>query len=46
MNIVIIANFTRILDGERENRFSYLADLFSKHGHNVELIISDFFFFF
>ena len=43
MNIVIIANFTRILDGERENRFSYLADLFSKHGHNVELIISDFF---
>lgn len=42
MRIVIVANFTRALDGERENRFSYLADAFSKRGHEVELIISDF----
>lgn len=42
MKIVIIANFTRALDGERENRFSYLADEFAKRGHQVELIISDF----
>lgn len=42
MKIIIIANFTRILDGERENRFSFLADAFAKRGHEVELIISDF----
>ena len=42
MKIVIIANFTRALDGERENRFSYLADAFAKRGHEVELIITDF----
>lgn len=42
MKIIIIANFTRRLDGERENRFSYLADAFAKRGHEVELIITDF----
>ena len=42
MKIIIIANFTRTLDGERENRFSYLADAFAKRGHEVELIITDF----
>ena len=43
MRIVIIANFTRLLDGERENRFSYLADAFAKRGHEVELVITDFY---
>lgn len=42
MNIVIIANFTRRLDGEREGRFSYLADALTQRGHSVELIISGF----
>ena len=42
MNIVIIANFTRRLDGEREGRFSYLADAFAQRGHGVDLIITDF----
>ena len=42
MKIVIIANFTRRLDGERENRFSYLADRLALIGHEVELIITDF----
>lgn len=43
MNIVIIANFTRLLDGEREGRFNYLADALVKRGHQVELIITDFY---
>ena len=43
MYIVIIANFTLALDGEREGRFSYLADALSKKGHAVELIITDFY---
>lgn len=42
MDIVIVANFTRALDGERENRFSYLADVFAQRGHDVELVITDF----
>lgn len=42
MDIVIIANFTRRLDGEREGRFSYLADALAVRGHQVELIISAF----
>ena len=43
MRIIIIANFTRALDGERENRFSYLADAFSQRGHEVELVTTDFY---
>lgn len=43
MNIIIIANFTRRLDGERESRFSYLAEAFVQRGHKVELIITDFY---
>lgn len=43
MRVVIIANFTRVLDGERENRFSYLADAFATRGHEVELVITDFY---
>ena len=42
MKITVIANFTRKLDGERENRFSFLADAFAKRGHDVELIVTDF----
>ena len=43
MKIIIIANFTRALDGERENRFSFLADAFAQRGHEVELVITDFY---
>lgn len=43
MRIIIIANFTRLLDGERENRFSFLADAFAQRGHDVELVITDFY---
>lgn len=43
MKIIIIANFTLALDGEREGRFSYLADELCKKGHTVELIITDFY---
>lgn len=43
MKIVIIANFTRLLDGEREGRFNYLADALVERGHQVELIITDFY---
>lgn len=43
MKIVIIANFTRLLDGERESRFNYLADALVERGHQVELIITDFY---
>jgi len=42
MRITIIANFTLNLDGEREGRFSYLADAFAKRGHEVELVVTDF----
>lgn len=43
MNVVIVANFTRRLDGERESRFSYLADALAQRGHQVELVITDFY---
>lgn len=43
MNIVIIANFTRLLDGEREGRFSYLMEVLAERGHSVELVITDFY---
>lgn len=43
MKIYIIANFTRLLDGEIENRFSYLAEHFALRGHDVKLIITDFY---
>lgn len=43
MKIYIIANFTRLLDGETENRFSYLAEHFAHRGHDVKLIITDFY---
>ena len=42
MNIIIIANFPLALDGEREGRFSYIADAFAQHGHEVELVVTDF----
>ena len=43
MNIIIIANFTRRLDGEKEGRFSYLMEALADRGHRVELIITDFY---
>lgn len=43
MRITIIANFTLKLDGEREGRFSYLADAFAQRGHEVELVTTDFY---
>lgn len=43
MRIVIIANFTRRLDGEREGRFSYLMETLADRGHSVELIATDFY---
>lgn len=43
MNIVIIANFTRRLDGEREGRFSYLMEALADRGHAIELITTDFY---
>lgn len=43
MNIIIIANFTRRLDGEREGRFSFLMEALADKGHSVELIITDFY---
>lgn len=42
MNIIIISNFPDVLDGTRDMRFAYLANLLVDRGHNVELIISDF----
>lgn len=42
MNIVIIANFTRRLDGEREGRFSFLMEALADRRHSVELITTDF----
>jgi len=42
MYIIIIANFTLSLDGEREGRFSYLSDAFAQRGHKVELVVTDF----
>lgn len=43
MIIYIIANFTRSLDGETDNRFSYLAEQLAIRGHDVKLFISDFY---
>ena len=43
MKIYIIANFTRKLDGEITGRFSYLASELAKRGHQVKLVISDFY---
>lgn len=41
-DILMIAHFCSDFDREGNNRFNYLADLLSKHGHNVELVTSDF----
>lgn len=42
MNIVVISNFPDVLNGKRDMRFTYLANLLVERGHNVELVISDF----
>lgn len=41
-NIVIISNFSSELYLERNDRFDYLADLLTKKGFNVELIVTSF----
>lgn len=43
MKIYILANFTRALDGETTNRFSFLASELAKRGHQVKLVITDFY---
>lgn len=42
MRIIIIANFTLNLDGEREGRFSYLMEALFERGHDTELVTTDF----
>jgi glycosyltransferase involved in cell wall biosynthesis len=41
-DILIIAHFCSDFDGNGNNRFNYLADLFSNNGYDVELITTDF----
>ena len=43
MKIVLIANFTLSLNGERSGRFINIAELFAERGHYVELITTDFY---
>lgn len=43
MRIYILANFTRKLDGETTGRFSFIASELAKRGHQVKLIITDFY---
>lgn len=43
MRIIIIANFTLQLNGERVGRFIDIAEMFSERGHDVELITTDFY---
>lgn len=42
MKIILIANFTLALDGEKEGRFSYLMETLSECGHDTELVTTDF----
>lgn len=42
MKIIIISNFPDVLNGKADMRFTYLADILSQKGHDVDLIISDF----
>ncbi len=42
MNIIIVSNFPADLDGKSYGRFTYLAEMLSEQGHNVELITSTF----
>lgn len=42
MNICIITNFPDVLNGTADMRFAYIAEILTKKGHTVELIISDF----
>ena len=43
MKIVIIANFPAQLDGRNaKGRFTYLGEMLSNRGHDVEMLISDF----
>lgn len=40
--IIIIANFPGVLDGMSNGRFTFLAEMLSERGYNVELITSTF----
>lgn len=43
MNIIFIVNFPDYLDGRRSmGRFTYLAEMLSNRGHQIEMIVSDF----
>ena len=42
MKVVILANFPARLDGKLNGRFVYLADMLTKRGHKVEMVVSDF----
>jgi len=42
MDIVIIADFVGRLDDTDNNRFTYLAEMLLKKGHDVEIVTSDF----
>lgn len=41
-DVLLIAHFCSDFDGNGNNRFNYLAELFSNHSINVELVTSDF----
>ena len=43
MKILILANFPSKLDGKLNGRFVYLSDMLFKRGHEVEMIVSDFY---
>lgn len=43
MKVVIIANFPARLDGGKaKGRFTYLGEMLCAHGHDVEMVISDY----
>lgn len=43
MDIVILANYTFDFSASDNGRFSYLANMLSENGHDVEIITSDFY---
>lgn len=43
MDIVILANYTMDFSASDNGRFSYLANLLAEHGHDIEIVTSDFY---
>lgn len=43
MNILFVANFHAPLDGGVRGRFVYLGEMLCQRGHQVELVVSDFY---